>query len=161
MEGLDGLKQRIAEQFRYVDETALIVLKGHLLIEESLDSIISTFVFHPEFVKRANLRFGQKISVARSMSLDEQGNEMWELAVRLNDLRNEIAHSLHSPKRAAKTQAVIDLYFRLAGEIPNGLRGQAEHIALGIAIYFFLGFLSSFQTEVHRFRKSVTHQSVI
>ncbi len=88
------------------------------------------------------------------MSLDDQGNEVWELAVRLNDLRNEIWHSLHSLKRAAKTQAVVDLYFRLAREIPNGLRGQAEHIVLGIAIYFFLGFLSSFQTEVHRFRRA-------
>jgi hypothetical protein len=67
----EELKRRSLEQLGYVDETALVVVKGHLLIEESLNSIISAFVFHPEFIQEANLRFAQKLSIARSMSLDD------------------------------------------------------------------------------------------
>src|SRR5258708_6758278 len=115
----EELKRRSLEYLSNVDETTLVVLKGHLLIEELLDSIISTFVFHPEFIGADNLGFAQKLSIARSMSLDEHENAMWELATKLNSLRNELAHKLDSPKRAAKTRSVIDLYFRLSADMPD------------------------------------------
>jgi hypothetical protein len=99
----DEMLNRVREHFGYVDETALIVLKGHLLVEESLDSIISKFVFHPEFLEMANLGFAQKVSIARALNLTEHENEIWEIATKLNSLRNEIAHGLNSPKRAKKT----------------------------------------------------------
>ena len=98
--------------------------KGHLLIEEALDTVISEFVFHPEFIQAANLRFAQKLSIARAMSLDEHDNEMWGLASGINSLRNELAHSLRSSKRAARIQAVLDLYFRLADNAPTDVRNQ-------------------------------------
>ena len=122
-----------------------------------LDSIISAYVFYPKFFEAANLRFPQKVSIARSLSLDEHENEMWDIAVRLNSLRNELAHALDSPKRAAKTQAVIDLYLRLSADMPNsdGLKDQPEHVVLSYAAGFFLGFLSSFRTEVNRLREYV------
>jgi hypothetical protein len=152
-EPLDAMKRKIEEHFAQVDETVLVVLKGHLLIEEALDTIISRFVFHPEFIQAANLRFAQKLSIARSISLDEHNNEMWGLASGLNSLRNELAHSLHSPKREARIQAVVDLYFRLANDAPVDVRNQPEHVVLFFAIGFFLGFLSSFQAETERFRR--------
>jgi hypothetical protein len=145
--------QKLAEEhFRYVDETAQIVLKGHLLIEESLDSIISTFVVHPEFVEMANLGFAQKLSIARGMSLNEHKNEMWEIAAKLNSLRNEIAHKLDSPKRAAKTKEVIDLYLRLSADMPDSThRKHEDHVLVSFAVVFFLGFLEAFQREIdHR-----------
>ena len=55
-EPLDEMRRRIEEQFRHVDETALVVLKGHLLIEEALDAIISRFGHHAAFVEEARLR---------------------------------------------------------------------------------------------------------
>jgi len=54
-----------------VDETMLVLLKGHLLIEESLDTIIWGFVVPPEFIETVNLRLGQKLSIGCAMSLDE------------------------------------------------------------------------------------------
>ena len=152
-EPLDAMKRKIEEHFAQLDETVLVVLKGHLLIEEALDTVISEFVFHPEFIQAANLRFAQKLSIARAMSLDEHDNEMWGLASGINSLRNELAHSLRSSKRAARIQAVLDLYFRLADNAPTDVRNQPEHVVLFFAIGFFLGFLSSFHAEVERFRR--------
>ena len=57
---LDTVRKRWEEQLREIDEAALIVLKGHLLIEEMLETIISTFVFHPPFIKEARLTFANQ-----------------------------------------------------------------------------------------------------
>jgi hypothetical protein len=69
------------------------------------------------------------------MSLREQDNEMWEIALRLNSLRNELAHSLQSQKRVAKTQAVINVYFQEAANMPHfeKLKGYPEPILLAHA----------------------------
>jgi hypothetical protein len=84
-------------------------------------------------------------------------NEMWEIAAKLNSLRNELAHKLNSPKRAEKTQAVIDLYFRLAADMPDfeKLNEQPEHVLLAFVVGFFLGFLRGFQKEVNRFKERI------
>ncbi len=47
--------ERFVQQFSSIDETAIAVLKGHLLIEEKIDSIISLFVFHPKFIEQSRL----------------------------------------------------------------------------------------------------------
>ena len=86
-ESLAAVMEKMRKHFGQIDETVLVVLKGHLLIEESLDAIISGFVFHPEFVQAANLRFGQKLAIARAMSLDEHKNEMWAIALSVNSTR--------------------------------------------------------------------------
>ena len=156
-EPLDEMRRRIEEQFRHVDETALVVLKGHLLIEEALDAIISRFVHHAAFVEEARLRFPQKVSIARSMSLDEHENGMWEIAIKLNSLRNDLAPALDSPKRAGKTQSVINAYYREIDDAAHRemLQDQPDHIVLFHAAGFFLGFLSTFQGEVNRFREHI------
>jgi hypothetical protein len=129
----EKIQARVQAIFGAVDETVLVLLKGHLLIEEILDEVISKFVFHPVYLDSAHLGFAQKLHIARSMSLDEHDNGMWEIALRLNSLRNELAHALDSEKRNHKTQAVVDVYFRQAdeGEHPALVRGQEEHVVLG------------------------------
>lgn len=154
---INELRERVQSVFGTVDDTVLIVLKGHLLIEEFLDSIIRTFVFHPKYLNAANLRFAQKLHIARSLSLDEHNNEMWNIAIKLNTLRNELAHVLDSEKRAQKIQAVIDSYF---AEVDNEehlaiVRDQEEHIILAFAASFFIGFLGTFKEEVQRYREVV------
>jgi len=42
---------KLVEHLRYVDESALVILRGHLIIEETLSEIISTFVFHGEHLE--------------------------------------------------------------------------------------------------------------
>jgi hypothetical protein len=61
------------EHLVHTDETALVVLKGHLLIEESLEAIISDYVLHPEFVEKARLGFEKKMYLARSISIQAAG----------------------------------------------------------------------------------------
>jgi hypothetical protein len=149
--------QRYVEQLQNVDELTLVILKGHLLVEEMLTRILETFVFHPEHLEKCNLRFAQKVELARSVSLDEHQNPMWKLVIALNTLRNELAHSLDSPKRQSKIDALMSTYF----EVNSGMEGIEEHkkledkIVAAFAIALCLGFLSTFEQEVQRFRAVV------
>lgn len=159
----DAMQKRVQEVFGAFDETALIILKGHLLVEETLDEIIQRFVFHAEFVEAANLRFAQKLQIARSMSLDEHENTMWEIGARLNTLRNELAHSLESDRRAKKTKALVDAYVQEAKNDPHfaEVQKQDEHVILANAVVYFIGFLGSFKNEVERFRTVVDSMDAI
>jgi hypothetical protein len=153
----EKMQARVKMIFGAIDETVLVVLKGHLLIEELLDEIISKFVFHPAYLDSARLGFAQKLQIARSMSLDEHSNNMWEIAIKLNSLRNELAHELESNKRNHKTQALIDSYFKEAddGEHLALVRDQKEHVVLAFAVSYFIGFLMTFKAEVIRFREVI------
>jgi hypothetical protein len=59
-----------------VDDEALIVLKGHLVLEERLDAIFEKFVFNPDHLETARLTFAQKLAIARSISLDQDKNPL-------------------------------------------------------------------------------------
>ena len=150
--------ERFAEHLGKVDELTLVVLKGHLLLEEAIEKIISTFVFHPEQLADGRLTFVQRVAIARSMSLDEHENTMWDLILAINALRNDLAHSLDSPKRSNTLARVRELYFRECADIPNiqrdRLREDQHIMALAIALSF--GFLGGFQNEVDRFKEWVS-----
>jgi hypothetical protein len=151
------------EQFGAVDEATTIVLKGHLLIEEALDGIISNFVFHADPLSEARLSFSQKLHLARSMSVRESENSMWRLGTALNALRNELAHNLDSPRRAAKLKALLDAYGLETKGDADALK-QAdlpEPQAIMMVCAYFVGFLASFRAEVDQFRDMVkAHRAV-
>src|SRR5207249_4373529 len=90
--------KRFTEELQYVDEVSQTVLKGQLLIEEALTRIIAKFVFHSELIPALRLGFAQKMDLARSMSLDGSKNRMWDLIGGINELRNQLSHSLDTEK---------------------------------------------------------------
>jgi hypothetical protein len=150
-----NLKQ-LTDQMRHIDELALVVLKGHLVLEEQLERILGKFLFHPEYLEEANLRFAQKVALARSMSLDEQANSMWELLLAMNGLRNELAHALHSEKRQRRFDRVKSLYMAESDASAAEVVGCTDHELAANAIALILGFLGSFEEEVVRFKDWVS-----
>ena len=89
------------------------------------------------------------------MSLDEHANGIWDIALRLNSLRNELAHSLKTGKRESKTKALIEAYNSNRDLRQGPINQHEEHIIIAFAISFFIGFLGSFHEEVRRFKKLV------
>jgi len=144
------------EHMATIDEVALVVLKGHLLIEESLGRIISWFVFHADKLDSARLSFAQQVWIARSMSLDEADNTMWDLILAINGLRNDLAHNLHSEKRKSRVERVLSLYNAETRDLRSDERAtetEEQHVVLSYAIGLCLGFLSAFEAEVERFKE--------
>lgn len=85
------------------DET-LIVLKGHLLLEELFRSFCESAVPNPEYLGK--LQFAQTLAVARALDDGVKVPEWaWGAAGMLNQLRNMLAHRLEAveyPKRRAE-----------------------------------------------------------
>lgn len=150
-------QQELSKIFGNIDKESLVVIKGHLLIEESLNYIIENFVHHSEFMNKAKLSFYQKINVARSMSLSEQDNTMWILIEKINTLRNDFSHRLESEKRDEKINLIISLYNSEMknSEFEQDWEKEDFPEFLAFVISFCLGFLGNFEEEIKRFKEVV------
>lgn len=157
MPDLAEIQARYLDELKYVDDVAQIVLKGHLVMEELMTEAIGRFVLHSEFIEQAKLQFHQKLALCRSMSVDEHGNNMWNLIAKINGLRNHLSHSLNDEARNQRLLSLRSIYEQEFGkldvnEVPEM---SAEAILCMSAISGSLGFLHSFVAEVERFERIV------
>lgn len=84
-------------------DTELVLLKGHLLIEEQIRLIVHRRLRNPEVLAEANSRLEthQAIQLARSFFPPGHMQDIWLAALKLNKLRNDIAHNLWSKEPLA------------------------------------------------------------
>lgn len=77
-------------------DTELVLLKGHLLIEVQIRLIAEQRLRNPDVFNEANSRLEthRAIQLARAFFPPDHLPEIWTAALKLNTLRNEIAHSL-------------------------------------------------------------------
>lgn len=132
------------------DPAAITVLKGHLLLEEMITAAIEKSVFHPEHLEAARLTFAQKVSIARSLSLDEPKNSIWDLVERLNKLRNVLSHSLEDVPRADAMNALRSAYAK-ERDLEDWEKKDEALLILSVVAYC-LGFLDGFEQEIERFK---------
>lgn len=137
-----------------VDELTHVVLKGHLLIEEALDAVIALHLFHPEHFFDARLTFDKKISIARAFNLRKHQLGEWDMLKAVNELRNNLAHNLDSPKQKSKLQRVRELAIKesagLAGA--EGLVTADDKIVVVYACGHLLGFLQMYAADAKGLR---------
>lgn len=140
-----------------VDDVIHVLLKGHLLIEESLSDVLDQYVFHREHLEEARLTFAQKAQVARALCLRKNSFGEWDLISAINALRNDLAHKLNSPERAKRLARVKDLYFREAAgfERIEEVKKGTDAVVLTNACAHALGFLSTFLADSRNFRQIV------
>jgi hypothetical protein len=99
---------RYDEHMPETDDLTLVVLKGHLLIEELLVELVHLALPHAAYLDKARLSFHQLACVVRS-SVQRESDPAWELILSLNSLRNDLAHNLESPKRDERLQQIFQL----------------------------------------------------
>jgi hypothetical protein len=140
------------------DDLSLIVLKGHLLLEEVIERVIALGVPHPEFVGQLRLTAFQKAQIARSMCWADHTDEAWQLIEALNTLRNDLAHHLDPPRLETKVKSLLEQFARLyAGASDAATRSSAPvPDQLRSAIALALGFLFSLESDMSAFHEAVT-----
>jgi hypothetical protein len=88
-------------------DVALVVLKAHLLLEESVMRMLASLLLQPEAIERANLRFYQKLCLIKALlPVDPY---MMEAAEKLNTMRNKLAHHLDYPQIEAQVRDFLSL----------------------------------------------------
>ena len=98
--------------FLEIDPLTQVVLRGHLLLEEHLNSILRSSLFNHSMFDRIKLSFHHKLLFAQAFAVSQRGTGMWELLAAFNTLRNSIAHSLDTEHKQQKFAAMRLLYLR-------------------------------------------------
>ena len=76
------------------DDVSLVILKLHLLVEEQVRAYVDERIRAPEALRAAKLDCHQAICLAEGLAGDTINPRLWEVAKKLNELRNKIAHNL-------------------------------------------------------------------
>jgi hypothetical protein len=114
---------------RRSEDVALVVLKGHLLLEESVNSLLASLLLFPEAIEGANLRFHQKLCLIEALLPVDP--DMMEAAEKLNTMRNRLAHHLDYPQIEAQVKDFLSLCEALKDpDEPNDPETEAEPIIL-------------------------------
>jgi hypothetical protein len=73
-------------------DLTVILLKGHLLIEEILRAYLEGLTAHPTLLKDIRLTFYQCLRLVQAMSVAQPDDPLWQLIEATNTLRNELSH---------------------------------------------------------------------
>lgn len=124
------------------DDLTLIVLKGHILIEEQLLAIIQENVPYPNPIEADSLRYPQLARVAEALVYAEEDDWLWTAIQRLNKLRNVLAHELESPKLDHLIENFLVPIDAISARIGLPPSGSQLHERLKGRLAFLFGALS-------------------
>lgn len=98
---------RCDEHMPDVNDVSMIVLKGHLLVEEMLWELATLELEHPKHL--AKLSFHQLACLVRALVAEKPDDKCWELIFQINSLRNRLAHKLEPPDLNQRIKRILAL----------------------------------------------------
>lgn len=108
---LDGLsrfaKHLPAEQAFPIE---LIVLRGHLLIEEELRELVRAKFVYPKAYDLREAKYSTLLRLARALYGDALTEWEWRVAQEFNTLRNSLAHHLEDETVEPRVERVFKLF---------------------------------------------------
>jgi len=135
---------RITAILNKIDNDELLLLKGHLLLEEFiLNRLI--LEFGDKVVKGLDLSFQKKVVLFAGVSKYELNADFIKLILKINSVRNKFAHNLNSEPKPLILEIIQAAY----GELPETITRKSTYInALRKVFYFTLGQITG-MTEIH------------
>jgi hypothetical protein len=92
------------------DDITLIVIKGHLLLEEQLRNLFKSNFNNPKVLNKSKFEFSQIITMVEAIfENDERNNNFWESIRKLNTIRNDIAHNIENKGLNDKVNNLIKI----------------------------------------------------
>ena len=89
-------------------ELSLIVLKGHLLLEQKIREFVCERMLSPSALDKAKLSFFQVVCLAEALTLpNEDPKRLWGVLLKVNSLRNQLAHNLEPVGIEARVKEII------------------------------------------------------
>ena len=130
----DALLELMAKIVTHIPDDGdftLIVLKGHLILEEELNAAVRSRVTHPQFLAQAELEFDQLLAVAKSHYFAEPSGWVWGAAKKLNGIRNLYAHNLEPENIGVRLNELLQL---VEGHIGAERASQQERLRRAVAM---------------------------
>ncbi len=134
--------RKFSEQLQTTDPFIQAVLNAHLDVEAHLEEFLEEIFFHPEDVEEANLRFRQKIYMARAyVELGKERPE-WRVMLELNAIRNKIAHRSNREGMTIELQKLRDILSGFGTEkFREEIRGCSPTVLIVNAALVASGYL--------------------
>lgn len=125
-------------------DVTLIILKGHLLIEEQLVSLLKGSLKYPAALRETRFSFVHRLYFIKAMHYSVKNRWLWRSIAGLNALRNQLAHKL----KPAKLNSKIDHFLQSVEGCP-GLNDKNESVEsrLRHALIFLCGALQIIQKK--------------
>ena len=143
------------------NDPTLLILRGHLLLEQQMTLLIEEFVADKAALEEARLSFAQKHALARALVGGSIQHSPWRVVRELNRVRNLFAHELS----LADAERRIDEWLRICfGEDfvrpPSktkraGLVRRAFAFTCGELVGFRRGFAVARKAKENSFRFEV------
>jgi hypothetical protein len=116
------------------EDMSLLLLKGHLLVEELLRQLVDNALVRPAALKDARLETYQFICLAEALFHDRAPNWLWDALRKLNSIRNKLAHELEPMglnDKIADFQQYVEQHRNKAPGLRSGAKGHPVKLALG------------------------------
>lgn len=91
------------------NDITLIIIKGHLLLEQQIRNIFKSNFNNPNAIERTRLNISQIIDITEaSYEYSESKKYLWESIRLLNNIRNDVAHNIESDGLKNKISNLIE-----------------------------------------------------
>lgn len=116
----------------------LVLLKGHLLIEEVLTAIITAGVAKPELLLKKHMQFDARARTARAVIPGQDRSDLWAAVSSVNTARNALAHGLDPAKTVAAVSSFISVVEAQHPDVEQwrGVAKQSDIPLLVMALYY-------------------------
>ena len=138
-ENLESRFRRLMPRSKYI---TLIVLKGHLLMEENLNALLKSMVPSPSALDSVQLSVFARLQIVRALMPFQ--HDILDAAEKLNALRNKLAHHLEHPKIEILTVEFIEAFGRRVDE-EEDIRPLKLHTKLKRCIIAICSFFCGMQ----------------
>ena len=126
-------------------DLGLLILKGHLLVEEQLDAFVEANCERPSDLKDARLTFHQKMRLCQALGGWPKDDPLWRFVVQLNSVRNKLAHNLDFPALVAEVDRLLLTFHQ--EEVPDPItdrrRATILRQTIGLSCAYLKGFAES------------------
>jgi len=156
-------EERIRRHFPDSDDMLAVVLRGHLLVEEFLDRLNRHCLHFPKYYDQARLSFRNKLLIARAQVMvpHRDPSHFFEPLSKLNELRNNVAHSLDAPALQARVEAFLSaIEAHYSGDLSARMSDGSVERRLRGAISFLLGQMELMDYVVEFMEKSRRYGAV-
>ncbi|VEE62934.1 Uncharacterised protein [Shewanella putrefaciens] len=131
----DARSQALLKLFPETEDLTIIVLKGHLIIEEALYTILQTHCNYPEYLDEARLSFAQLSSLVKAVISLPMHEIIFPPIAKLNKLRNNLAHNLTS----SQTETLAKEFVLLVGHATTEHKASSLPAQVKYSIHYVLG----------------------
>lgn len=92
------------------NDPVIVIIKGHLLVEEALFTAVSGFCRRPEAIENARLSFAHLLALYSGLTGQKEEGHIYKFIKATNELRNKLAHNADVPELEKKIDALLAIH---------------------------------------------------